>query len=133
MDDDIDNVLPGPGPEAIVRMVGLLSDFEKETLVECRGAFGSVYQEHAGIRPFVDLAYEDNWVVGFDWPEWDEGRELAADPERIASVDMLTIRKLITALVRNERFCEGALQGAYERGVIQAILSRIATSQEAGQ
>jgi hypothetical protein len=133
MHDDIDNVLPGPGPEAIVRMLALFDGFEKETLVERRGAFGSVYQEHASIEAFVDLVNEDNWVVGFDWPEWNEGRELAAAPERIASVDLLTIRKLMTALVRNDRFCEGTLQGAYERGVIRAILLRIATLQEAGR
>ena len=84
------------------------------------------FEEHAAIEPFVRLAYDDGWMLpGFDWASWDEGRTIAGDPVRIKDTDLLTIRKLITALVRNERFCDGALQATYDRGVIQAILRRI--------
>ena len=83
-------------------------------------------EEHPAIETFVELAYADGWMLpGFDWGSWDEGRAIAGDPARIKGTDLLTIRKLITALVRNERFCDGALQSAYNRGAIQAILHRI--------
>ncbi len=110
-------------------MVQLLDSFEKNTvdqvptfIVDGEQCFR---QEHESIGRFVELAYEDDWVIGFDWTSWDEGREIAADLARVASADMLTIRKLITALVRNERFFEGALQDAYDRGLITAIILRI--------
>ena len=83
-------------------------------------------EEHAAISSFAELAYADGWTLpGFDWGSWDEGRTIAGDPGRIKKADLLTIQKLITALVRNERFCDGVLQSAYEQGVIDAILRRI--------
>ena len=81
-----------------------------------------------GVGEFLDLAYSDEWVIsGFDWPSWDEGRDIAGDPERISQCDLETIRKLITAIVRNDRFCEGALASAWRGGTIKAILERINT------
>ena len=129
MDERTDNQEQGPSPAAIARMVGLLSAFEKDTLVQIPTVVFNdkqcFRQEHESIGRFVELVYEDDWIIGFDWTSWDEGREIAADLTRVATADMLTIRKLIAALVRNERFCEGALQDAYERGLITAIILRI--------
>ena len=79
-----------------------------------------------GVGEFVRLAYADKWILtGFDWGSWSEGREIAGDPERIGQCDMETVRKLITAIVRNDRFCEGALASAWRGGTIKAILERI--------
>ncbi len=134
MDERIDKQEESPGVAAIARMVGLLSAFEKDTLVQIPTVVFNDEQcyrpEHQAIGRFVELVYEDDWIIGFDWSSWDEGREIASDLTRVANADMLTIRKLITALVRNERFCEGALQDAYERGLITAIILRIKTIQE---
>ncbi len=41
------------------------------------------------------------------------------------SVDIPTKCKLITAIVRNDRFCEGALVSAFESGLILKILKSI--------
>ena len=115
----------------MARMVGLLEAFaEAKTIRKPLGfsldGVAMHVEEHAAIKPFVRLAYDDGWVLaGFDWPSWDEGRAIAGDPDRVKTVDLLTIRKIITALVRNERFCDGSLQAAHGRGVIQAILQRI--------
>ena len=38
------------------------------------------------------------------------------------STDLITKCKLITAIVRNDRFCEGALVAAFESGLILKIL-----------
>jgi hypothetical protein len=129
MAERADNQEQGPSLAATARMVGLLRAFEKNAEVQIPTVVFNdkqcFRQEHESIGRFVDLVYEDDWIVGFDWSSWDEGREIAADLTRVANAGMMTIRKLITALVRNERFCEGALQDAYERGLLMAILRRI--------
>ena len=129
MDERTDKQEHSPDPAAMARMVQLLDSFEKNAvdqvptfIVDGKQCYR---QEHESIGRFVELVYEDDWVIGFDWSRWDEGREIASDITRVANADMLTIRKLITALVRNERFCEGALQDAYEQGLIAAIIRRI--------
>lgn len=41
------------------------------------------------------------------------------------SADLIKKCKLITAIVRNDRFCEGALVSAFESGLILKILKSI--------
>ncbi len=115
----------------MTRMARLSDDFDMDRPVETPSGLSmngqSLFREqHESIDVFVGLAYDDGWICpGFDWVNWDEGRAIASDTARVAEADMLTVRQLITALVRNERFCEGALQSAYEQGLIGAILRRI--------
>jgi O-acetyl-ADP-ribose deacetylase len=47
------------------------------------------------------------------------------DPKAIAGADLLTLRKLLTAHVRGDRFTEGHLAAVLEKGHILAILKRL--------
>jgi len=65
-------------------------------------------------------------IISFDWGSWDEGRKIASDENfDFDTTDLLTKCKLITAIVRNDRFCEGALVSAFESGLILKILKSI--------
>jgi hypothetical protein len=76
---------------------------------------------HETVSEFVRAFHDCGIVFPFDWSGWDEGREMA-EWDDFTGVDMLTLRKLLTAIIRNDRFCEGALQEALEDGVIQRIV-----------
>jgi len=78
------------------------------------------------VHHFRELVYEVNIVVDFDWPKWDEGRAMLRDPHfDFDTIDIPTKCLLITAIVRNDRFCDGALAGAFESGEILKILKSI--------
>jgi hypothetical protein len=111
--------------ELLDRIEELSETVAVPTTFQAVGAETMTISTSVGISDFVRLAYADGWVIGFDWGAWDEGREIAGSPERIAECDLDTIHKLITALVRNDRFCEGALASAWQHGSIKAILLRI--------
>jgi len=54
------------------------------------------------------------------------GRNIARDNNiDFDTIDLLNKCKLITAIVRNNRFCEGALVSAFESGLILKILKSI--------
>jgi len=75
------------------------------------------------VYQFENIVYAMPIVIGFDWAAWDEGRNMASDENfDFDSVDLITKCKLITAIVRNDRFCEGALRAAFESGLILNIL-----------
>ena len=84
---------------------------------------------------FVEACYEADWVMDFDWPEWIRSgeanglTELAAVRERATPLDLA---KLLTALIRQDRFVEGALMGAFESGLLTAITERAATLLASG-
>jgi len=78
------------------------------------------------VAQFLEVVYAIPIIIGFDWGAWDEGRKIASDENfDLDSTDLLTKCKLITAIVRNDRFCEGASVSAFESGLILKILKSI--------
>ncbi len=79
----------------------------------------------------VHLLYDHHFVLrGFRWMEWEEGRRLAEDPALLATADLETICKLLTAHARSDRFVEGHLYAMVESGHIAAILRRLHEIQQ---
>jgi hypothetical protein len=76
------------------------------------------------------------WVIqGFDWRSWletDDGRALRDRPEAVAAADTEQLAKLLTAIVRSDRFVEGSIEGAFHSGLLARISRRAATLLEAG-
>jgi len=78
------------------------------------------------IYTFLEIVYQIPIIIDFDWAQWDEGRELADNPDTdFDSIDIPTKCKLITAFVRNDRFCDGALASRFEDGTILRVLKSI--------
>ena len=79
---------------------------------------------------FVKMAYDTSWVLGdFDWPKWldsEEANSLLKDQLAIAKANPDQLYKLMTALIRSDRFCEGTVLQAFADGTLQAIASRAA-------
>ncbi len=69
-------------------------------------------------------------MVVFDWVRW---RAEVSDPTALGGADVLTLRKLLTFHVRADRFSEGHLISAFEKGHITAILRRLADSPADGR
>lgn len=71
------------------------------------------------------------WVIfGFDWPAWAstaEAQALRRDPAALAAATPDQLARLLTALVRSERFSEGTLDEAFESGLLARIARRAAS------
>ena len=73
-------------------------------------------------------------LMGFDWMAWlatPDGQALAADPAAIAHASVADLARLVTAIVRGDRFTEGNLAAAIEGGFVTAICRRAAALLEA--
>jgi hypothetical protein len=78
------------------------------------------------VNQFLEIVYAMPIVIDFSWGNWDEGRKIASDDNfDFNTIDLVTKCKLITAIARNDRFCEGALVSAFESGLILKILKSI--------
>lgn len=81
----------------------------------------------------VHLLYERHLVLwGFRWMEWEEGRRFVEDPGALATADLETICKLLTAHARSDRFLDGHLEAIVESGHIAAILRRLRDLEQSG-
>ncbi|MFL5680180.1 MAG: DUF6508 domain-containing protein [Chloroflexota bacterium] len=68
-------------------------------------------------------------VYPFDWPAWSrtpEGERLMSGPGAIATATAADLARVLTTLVRGDRFSEGLLADAFERGTIAAMTRRAA-------
>jgi hypothetical protein len=112
------------------------------------GAFAPVQKTESGalIMPYVvysdvvdDLvktAYEHGCVLtGFRWAEWAhaaEAQALCHDPSKLARATPEQLLRLLTAIIRQDRFCEGVLLHAFEMGLMLGIVRRAAAILEDG-
>lgn len=108
--------------------------------IEAEGFVAATVRIEDGMVPYTIYApeidelhrrvYDDGWILwGFDWMTWgrtEEGRRLAEDGQAMVSATPEQLARVLTALVRSERFAEGTLAGAAESGLIQRVLQRAA-------
>jgi len=75
---------------------------------------------------FYDL-YGHGWVVSFDWPSWSErmGTDYIESLEVVSEADLPTLRRLVTAHVRADRFSDGHFLHMLKTGYLTAVLRRL--------
>ena len=73
------------------------------------------------VLDFERIMYELDLVISFDWAEWSEGHVIAGK-RAYEDLNTLTLLKLLTAFIRNNRFCDGALADKFQDGSVGTIL-----------
>jgi uncharacterized protein DUF6508 len=76
---------------------------------------------------FVRSAASNGWVRPFDWMRWvetDEAMALRDDRAKLANATPDQLQRLLTAVIRADRFSEGSLAWAFETGLVAAIARR---------
>lgn len=70
--------------------------------------------------------YDHNILCDYGEEGWHERFAAIVDhPGLLASADLTTIRKVLTTVVRGERFCDGHIAGMFEAGVVQVAMRRL--------
>jgi hypothetical protein len=77
---------------------------------------------------FVRMAHDMGWVLpDLAWKSWKDGGEageLLNNSETLARATPEQLAKLLTVLVRQDRFVEGSLAQAFDSGFLVAIVRR---------
>ena len=76
------------------------------------------------VHDFQKVLAKLGLIINFDWSGWDEGR-IIAKKMNFENLDTVTLLKLLTAFVRNNRFCDGALAARFEDRTIEKILKEV--------
>ena len=122
MNDSIDEEFLRISKEDWAELIALITEIEKTDYSSV--VTGWDYPEI--VSRFHDIVYDKKMILLFDWPKWMEARELLDDKEAdFSELDLIKLCKLITVIVRNDRFSTGYLGGSFEDGIILKILYRI--------
>jgi hypothetical protein len=76
---------------------------------------------------FLAAVRANGWIEPFDWMAWaetEEGRSLRADRAALAKATTHQLQRLLTTVVRADRFSEGTLEWAFQSGLMAAIARR---------
>ena len=80
----------------------------------------------AVIDDFFRIVHELDIVPVFDWTNWTEGRGLLNDQNAdYSKLDIITLCKLITVIVRADRFNEGFMVSCFKSGIVLKILKAL--------
>lgn len=84
-------------------------------------------KKHPLVDEFLEFFNDAKLPVTFDWMAWDEGRDWFAldDEAKYNKLDAATGLRLISAIIRNERFSEGAIVAGFETGQLPKIINRL--------
>lgn len=102
-------------------------------LVEKGFVFG-VWRYPQGAMPYVEYSPKarslmrdiDRIKLNFDWMAWMKTVQTDIDDlAKLAQADLLTVRRLLTAHLRMDRFNEGHLLAIFESGYLIALLRRL--------
>lgn len=87
-----------------------------------------VYNDVA--KSFINMTYEMGWILtDFSWPAWKETKEaidLRDKPNALAKATSQQLGRLLTVIIRQDRFCEGSIDSAHESGLLLGIIRRAA-------
>lgn len=124
--ENIDNIL---------KYLPLLEDkankFYSEVSQDESGAIVLPFYVMTGIGlKFYDDLYKEGFVTKFRWMDWIEAEEYSASDEKLSKADLKDIRRLLTTIVRQDRFCEGLLEEVIENGLMLKILKRLKEIRE---
>lgn len=79
---------------------------------------------------FIGTAYNFKWIrMDFDWASWMGAKEitdLRDNPEVMNRATTEDLSRLLTVVIRQDRFCEGSIADAFESGLLTAICRRAA-------
>ena len=67
--------------------------------------------------------------MDFDWASWMGTKEITVlrdNPEVMNRATAEDLSRLLTVVIRQDRFCEGSLADAFESGLLTAICRRAA-------
>jgi hypothetical protein len=78
---------------------------------------------------FIAALKEGAWLLGapfspVDWIQSPEGQLLTRHPAALAKATSEQLARLLTTLLRQERFSDGTLSDAFDRGILLAVVRR---------
>jgi hypothetical protein len=113
--------------------------------IEVEGFIPATFEAPQGQMPYaryVDeleelhrLVYADDWIrYDLGWPTWmesSEARALLEDPAAMREATPEQLARVLTVIVRLERFSDGTTAGAVRSGLVARLLRRAAVLAEA--
>ncbi len=126
-----DEIAEEVSKHSIDRLLALLPEFERGEFVAADAHYRQTGQYLPQVFRLCERISESGLALSFDWVSWkkDEAPKVLTE-EGIAKADLLTLRKILTYYVEQDRFFGGFLPMVCSNGLILAVLRRLQEVRE---
>lgn len=123
-DSDIENILRQALAERWVELSSAVDAVEEESEHTTWEGGYAVYS--AATDRMVRALYDLGAIVPFDWPNWDRVEGYRTDGgTALQEASVADAVRMVTAIVRADRFTEGTIGAELEAGTLLAALRRL--------
>lgn len=110
-------------------LLDLIPEIEKTEsfgrVAESPGQFPHYVPEEI-VNIFFEIVHRIGIIIPFDWTRWETGRLILKDKDfDFSTISLIDKCKVITMLIRLDRFSEGTFVEAFESGLILNLLKSI--------
>lgn len=107
-------------------MLAFLPEFERGEFASADRHYQQTGKHLPQVQRFRNAIYATGFAFPFERVAWEEQEgQIATSSDRIPGADLLTLRKILTAFVRQEEFLEGFIPIVCSDGSVQRVIERL--------
>lgn len=124
--------IPAADWEALFQVVAAMDEGDWEVCsggspLSASGTVGIPYAVYSSRVETILEFFRTHLMVPFPWSEWLRENPDISESATISNADPANVVRLITAVIRSERFNEGTIATAISSGALRAIIERLRT------
>ena len=123
---ELNEIVDEVSKDSIDRLLALLPEFERGEFATADAYYRQTGQYLPQVFRLCEKISESGLALSFDWMSWKKSESSRVlTEEGIAQADLLTLRRILTYCVEQDRFFGGFLPMVCSNGLILAILRRL--------
>jgi hypothetical protein len=123
---ELNEIVDEVSKDSIDRLLALLPEFERGEFAGTDAHYRQSGQYIPQVFRLCEKISESGLALSFDWISWKKSEaSRVLTEEGIAQADLLTLRRILTYCVEQDRFFGGFLPMACSNGLILTVLRRL--------
>ena len=112
--------------ESIDQLLKFLPRFAAGDFATASEQYQSTGRYMEPVNDLIQAIGSSGLLLQFDWTAWKDGALYARDPSLLKTADLETVRRVLTTIVRQDRFVGGLMPRVCSNGTMKELLERLA-------
>ena len=112
--------------ESLADLLSFLPRFERGEFSTSSEQYRTTGQYGEAVEDMIRAISSSDLLLQFDWTSWKDAALYSRDPRLVRTADLETVRRLLTTIVRQDRFVGGLVPRVCSSGIMKALLERLA-------
>jgi hypothetical protein len=111
--------------ESLANLLSFLPRFERGEFATASEHYRSTGRYIGVVEELIRAISSSDLLLEFDWTTWKDASRYSRDPSLVRTADFETVRRVLTTIVRQDRFVGGLVPRMCSSGIMKALLERL--------